>query len=68
MQFAFNGAGNMAFTGPATCRLLLVPDIGNGAVHVVDVLARVHVGYVEAPGTIAGPRCVAVWDSLQWRQ
>ncbi len=59
-----NGAGNMAFTGPASCRLLLVPDIGNGAVHVVDVLAQVHVGYVAAPGTTAGPRCVAVWDSL----
>jgi hypothetical protein len=49
----------MAFTGPATARLLLLTDAGHDAVHIIDVAGRVHVGYVAAPGTIAGPRGVA---------
>jgi hypothetical protein len=68
MQFKFGdrlaGSGWMAFTGPATSRLLLVADAGLDAVHVVDVVDRVHAGYVAAPGTIAGPRGVAARGSL----
>jgi DNA-binding beta-propeller fold protein YncE len=54
----------MAFTGPATSRLLLLTDHGHDAVHVIDVAGRVHAGYVAAPGTIAGPRGVAARGSL----
>jgi hypothetical protein len=68
MQFKFLGDGNysgwMAFTGPATSRLLLLTDAGHDAVHVIDVAGRVHVGYVAAPGTIARPRGVAARGSL----
>jgi hypothetical protein len=68
MQFEFEDedgySGWMAFTGPATSRLLLVTDVGHDAVHVIDVAGRVHVGYVAAPGTIAGPRGVAARGSL----
>jgi hypothetical protein len=71
MQFKFDDAivssgfsGLMAFTGPATSRLLLLTDAGRDAVHVIDVAGRVHVGYVAAPGTIAGPRGVAARGSL----
>jgi hypothetical protein len=68
MQFKFwvdgYSSGCMAFMGPATSRLLLVTDAGHGAVHVIDVAGRVHVGYVAAPGTIAGPRGVAARGSL----
>jgi hypothetical protein len=53
------GSGYLVFTGPATSRLLLVTDAGHDAVHVIDVARQVHVGYVAAPGTIAGPRGVA---------
>jgi DNA-binding beta-propeller fold protein YncE len=68
MQFKFiDGnyhSGWMAFTGPATSRLLLLTDTGHDAVHVIDVAGRVHAGYVAAPGTIAGPRGVAARGSL----
>jgi hypothetical protein len=69
MQFKFRDAsgsygGCMTFTDPATSRLLLLTDAGHGAVHVIDVAGRVHVGYVAAPGTIAGPRGVAARGSL----
>ncbi len=67
MQFKFsddNYSGWMAFTGPATSRLLVLTDAGYDAVHVVDVAGRVHAGYVAAPGTIAGPRGVAARGSL----
>jgi hypothetical protein len=68
MQFDFGrGAGWsgwMAFTGPATSRLLLLTNAGHDAVDVIDVAGRVHVGYVAAPGTITGPRCVAARGSL----
>jgi hypothetical protein len=67
MQFKFhdpNGSGWMAFTGPATSRLLVLTDAGHDAVHVIDVAGRVHVGYVAAPGTIGGPRGVAARGSL----
>jgi hypothetical protein len=68
MQFKFhdgNGpSGWMAFTGPASARLLLVTDAGHDAVHVIDVAGQVHVGYVAGPGTIAGPRGVAATGSL----
>jgi hypothetical protein len=68
MQFKFSCSGCpsgwLAFTGPATSRLLLVADAGHGAVHVIDVAGRAHVGYVAAPGTIAGPRGVAARGSL----
>jgi hypothetical protein len=67
MQFKFSDgdlSGWMAFTGPATSRLLLVTDAGHDAVHVIDVVGGVHVGYVAAPGAIAGPRGVAARGSL----
>jgi hypothetical protein len=67
LQFKFISSGSwsgaLAFTGPATSRLLLVSDAGHDAVHVVDVIARVHVGYVAAPGSIAGPRGVTARQS-----
>ena len=55
MQFMLddgNGfsSGWMAFTGPATSRLLLLTDAGHDAVHIIDVVGRTHVGYVAAPG------------------
>jgi hypothetical protein len=68
MQFRFydgNGSsGWMAFTGPASSRLLLLTDAGHDAVHVIDIAGRVHVGYVAAPRTIPGPRGVAARGSL----
>jgi hypothetical protein len=67
MRFRFddgNGSGWMAFTGPRSSRLLLLTDAGLDAVHVIDVVGRAHVGYVAAPGTIAGPRGVAARGSL----
>jgi hypothetical protein len=67
MQFKFHdgySSGCIAFTGPATSRLLLLTDAGHDAVHVIDVAGRVHAGYVAAPGTIAGPRGVAARGSL----
>jgi hypothetical protein len=67
MQFEFwddDWSGWMAFTGHATSRLLLLTDAGLDAVHVIDVAGRVHVGYVAAPGSIAGPRGVAARGSL----
>ena len=63
-QTGLGFSGHLAFTGPTSCRLLLVTDTGNSAVHVIDVVRRVHVGYVAAPGTIAGPRGVAARGSL----
>jgi hypothetical protein len=62
MQFKFNDgclSGYLAFTGPTASRRLLVTDAGHDAVHVIDVVGRVHAGYVAAPGTLAGPRGVA---------
>jgi hypothetical protein len=68
MQFRFydasSSSGRMAFTGPATARVLLVTDAGHEAVHVINVAGRAHVGYVAAPGTIDGPRGVAARGSL----
>ena len=69
MQFRFVDAsgkwsGWMAFTGPPASRHLILTDAGHDAVHVMDVVGRVHVGYVAAPGTIAGPRGVAARGSL----
>jgi DNA-binding beta-propeller fold protein YncE len=68
MQFDFRGgngfSGYLAFTGPPTSRRLLVTDHGHDAVHVIDVVARVHSGYVTAPGSLAGPRGVAARGSL----
>jgi hypothetical protein len=57
-------SGHLAFSGPATARLLLVTDAGHDVVHVIDVVGRVHVGYVAAPGTIAGPRGITTRGSL----
>jgi hypothetical protein len=68
MKFLFldghGPSGWMAFTGPPSSRLLLVTDAGQAAVHVIDVAGQVHVGYVAAPGAIAGPRGVAARGSL----
>ncbi len=69
MQFKFGdgsgpGSGYLAFTPPTapsgTPHLLLVTDAGHDAVHIVDVTGGgTHVGYLAAPGSIAGPRGVA---------
>jgi hypothetical protein len=56
----------MAFTNPSgdVPPLLLVTDAGHDAVHVIDVAARSHVGYVGALGSIPGPLGVAARGSL----
>ncbi len=73
MQFKFAdddgyGSGYLAFTPPTTTTsgssssarpLLLVTDAGHDTVHLVDVVARTHAGYLAAPGSIAGPGGVA---------
>jgi hypothetical protein len=73
MQFNFNHvnySGCLALTPPVhpsdsgmsgggAHPLLLVTDHGHDAVHLVDVEARAHAGYLAAPGSIAGPRGVA---------
>jgi hypothetical protein len=71
MQFKFLStrpghgySGWMAFTGPATSRLLLVTDAGHDAVHIIDVAGQVHVGHVASPGIIVGPRGVAARGCL----
>jgi hypothetical protein len=67
MRFSFldgGASGYLAFTGPATSRLLVVTDAGHDAVHVIDVVGQIHVGYVAAPGTIDRPRGVAARGSL----
>ena len=56
-------SGGLAFApgGSQGARpVLLVADDGKDAVHVVDVVGRVHLGYLADPGSIAGPRGVAV--------
>ena len=70
MHFTFDDthgySGGLAFVerpgtravAPARCPLL-VTDAGNDAVHVIDVVARVHMGYVASQGAIVGPRSVA---------
>lgn len=68
MKFDFSSvmcSGHLAFTGSADARHLLVADAGGGGtVHVIDVVYKMHAGYVAAPGTIAGPRCVAAKGAL----
>jgi hypothetical protein len=39
--------------------IVVVTDAGNGAVHVVNVMDRAHLGYVARPGSISGPKGVA---------
>jgi hypothetical protein len=75
MQFKFHdgqgASGCLTFTSRTTTRsttsgssrsspLLLVTDAGADAVHLVDVVGRSHAGYLASPGSIAGPRGVAV--------
>ena len=68
MQFDFMSGGGysgyLAFTLPPpdadAPHLLLVTDHGHDAVHMIDVVNRAHAGYLAAPGSIAGPRGVAV--------
>ena len=72
MQFDFaSGAGYsgyLAFTPRVAAAdrsdLLLVVEHGHDAVHMIDVVSRAHIGYVAAPGTIAGPRGVAASGDL----
>jgi hypothetical protein len=67
VQFKFvegSVSGFLTFMGPHSARRLLVTDVGCDAVHIVDVVGRAHVGYVAAPGSIAGPRGVAARGSL----
>ncbi len=70
MQFGFSdGGGRLAFTAtahgrPGTLRHLLVTDTTNHTVHVIDVTAGVHVGYVAAPGSLPSPQGVAASGSL----
>ncbi len=72
MQFKFScGSGTSGFLvfAPSTTTtgdgsvarpLLLVTDAGHDAVHLVDVVGQTHAGYLASPGSIAGPRGVAV--------
>ena len=72
MQFKFwdgEYSGYLAFTprppDADTPHLLLVTDAGQDAVHIVDVRGGgAHVGYLAAPGSIAGPRGVAASRDL----
>ena len=78
MQFKFSityGSGHLAFTPPLVLdsdsrdlhvlpHLLLVSDAGQDAVHMIDVVSRAHIGYVAAPGSIAGPRGLAARGNL----
>jgi hypothetical protein len=65
MQFKFREiSGYMTFTGTAPSRFLLVTDDGHKAVHVIDVVRKVHVGFVAGPGFIGAPRGVAAKGSL----
>ena len=59
-------SGYLAFTpyDGATRPLLLVTDAGHGAVHLVDVVGKAHMGYVAAPLSIPGPRGVATTRGL----
>lgn len=64
MQFQFKAKGDVwsgwtAFTGSASNRLLLVTDGGHDAVHVIDVVANSHKGYLVDPGMIPCPVTVA---------
>jgi hypothetical protein len=59
MRFLFCGlSGRLAFTVDSH-PLLLVTDLGHAAVHIVDVAAREHRGYVAPPGSIRNPCGVA---------
>ncbi len=76
MHFKFEDvlgrSGYLAFMPPAATNtsgssgsssahpLLLVTDAGHDAVHLVDVVGGSHAGYLASPGSIAGPRSVAV--------
>jgi hypothetical protein len=67
MQFKFDGmmTGHMAFTPTISTRpLLVVTDYGHDAVHIVDVVDSIHVGYVASPGSSCGPRGVAASETL----
>jgi hypothetical protein len=67
-RFQCNGAssGCLAFTcdGAAGPPLLLVTDAGHDAVHLVDVVAGTHAGFLTEPGSIAGPRAVTASPTL----
>ena len=54
-----SGTGYLAFAGPASARLLLVPDWFNDSVRAIDIQSQKLVGFVGSPGTIGGPRAVA---------
>ncbi len=65
LAHSVGASGYLAFTaGRDTPPLLLVTDAGHHAVHVVNVASQLHVGYVCAPGSVSGPRCVASKDCL----
>jgi hypothetical protein len=68
LQFVFTDddlvlSGCLAFTDGAE-QHLVVTDHGNKAVHLVDVVRQVHMGYVATPGTIVRPHGVAARGSL----
>jgi hypothetical protein len=53
-------SGRMAFTDPSGGPpLLLLADHGSDAVHIIDVVARCHAGYVGGPGAVSKARDVA---------
>jgi len=77
MQFNFgNGDGNQSGWVAFACgpeHHLLLTDAGKDAVHVIDVVARAHVGYVGGGlGCIPGPRGVAAKAAMvavsSWRE
>jgi len=63
LRFRFDYSESLAFTTRAPHHLF-VNDAGRDAVHIIDVMARVHVGYLGVPGSVARPRSVATRHSL----
>ena len=67
MKFNFyegNESGRVAFTGPPHRRRLLVTENATSLVHVIDVVGKVHRGYLARPGIIRNPIGVAATNSL----
>ncbi len=61
------GSGFLAFTGDniGSYPLLLVTDHGQNCIHVIDVVSKLHVGYMGGdPGSVQGPRGVAASGAL----
>jgi hypothetical protein len=67
MTFNFSeldNSGRMAFTGPPHRRRLLVVENVRNLVHVIDVVGKVHEGYLAEAGIIQGPVGIAATESM----